>query len=260
MTQINVKPTDYLPISVKRQQQIIDAINEKLSENPLRGFCLMGAPGTGKTYLMKAIQGACNRVQLVYPKSHQHVSHIYTLAEWQENNRLRVLNKATDKRLDFISTKTIREYAEHNDFGLSGHNLEEYRHLRHFYNPTPLEPSAEKAPLHTLHLFIDEFDCQPSVTEFSSSNLQTFVNGCYAHAPRINRTGQEREFVQLVVAMNKSWEEFEEAYGVHVARRIAEMCVRIDFDKSRIDGPIPERTDLQKECDDELELLIQEDD
>ena len=41
--------------------------------------------------------------------------------------------------------------------------------------------------------------------------------------------------------MNKSWIEFETAYGLHIARRIAEMCVRIDFDKTAITEPLPDR-------------------
>jgi hypothetical protein len=44
-----------------------------------------------------------------------------------------------------------------------------------------------------------------------------------------------RDFVQLVVAMNKSWSELENAF-IHVARRIAEMCVPIDFDKLTVTG------------------------
>jgi hypothetical protein len=52
--------------------------------------------------------------------------------------------------------------------------------------------------------------------------------------------GNEADFVPLVVATNKTWPGFESAYGVHVARRIAEVCVRIDFDRAVIADPEPD--------------------
>ena len=60
------------------------------------------------------------------------------------------------------------------------------------------------------------------------------------------------DFVELVISMNKSWSEFEDAYGIHVARRIAEMCVRIDFDKTTVTEPLadpnmPDAIDLALE-------------
>jgi hypothetical protein len=109
-------------------------------------------------------------------------------------------------------------------------------------------------PYTSLRFFLDEFDSQPTVSEFSASKLQTFVNACYDNAPR-SRAGNETDFVQLVVAMNKSWNEFESAYGVHVARRIAEMCVRIDFDKDVVTPPASPRPAMN--TPDAIDLLIE---
>lgn len=39
--------------------------------------------------------------------------------------------------------------------------------------------------------------------------------------------------------MNKSWEEFTSSYGLHVSRRIAEMCIRIDLDRGVVTEPTP---------------------
>jgi len=138
-----------------------------------------------------------------------------TLAEWQDANLDRARRTHSDLA-DNISAKRIREIAASN---------------ARMTDQTRLSES--------LHYFIDEFDSQPTVSEFSSSKLQTFVNACYENAPR-NRPGNGADFVQLVVAMNKSWAEFEAAYGIHVARRIAEMCVRIDFDQAVIRDPEPD--------------------
>jgi hypothetical protein len=88
-------------------------------------------------------------------------------------------------------------------------------------------------------LFIDEFDSMPTASQFTYANLQSLVNACYENSPRC-RPGNRYSFLQLVISMNASWSEFEAAYGVHVARRIAEMCVRIDFDEEAVIVPSPE--------------------
>jgi energy-coupling factor transporter ATP-binding protein EcfA2 len=226
---LDVTPSPYLPISVDRQAQIIDAINAKLAIQPRQGFCFMGSPGIGKTYLMKAIRRAVenddtgDRVAEVFP--------LTTLAEWQENNVARARGEVTNSPLNGISAKWIRATREEN---------------------ARLRNAGRPEPHYTIHYFIDEFDSQPTISAFSSSQLQTLVNACYEHAPR-NRPGNEADFVQLVIAMNMSWGEFEKAVGVHVARRIAEMCVRIDFDRTTISDPVPD-TNLP----DAIDLAIEE--
>jgi type I site-specific restriction endonuclease len=229
---LDVTPSAHLPISVARQAQIIDAINKTLTLHPRQGLCLMGSPGTGKTYLMQAIQRSVLKsyeprlgmvkhydpqlglVKYDDPRmtATRPTCYMTTLAEWQESNLDRS-RRVHSPLADDISAKTIRKIAD---------------------NIRPNKP-----PDQSLHYFIDEFDSQPTVSQFSSSKLQTFVNACYENAPR-NRPGNGADFVQLVVAMNKSWAEFESAYGTHVARRIAEMCVRIDFDKAVITDPEPD--------------------
>lgn len=56
--QILVVPAAHLPISVERQQQIINTIKAALQRNPMQGFCLTGSPKKGKTYLLKAIRNS----------------------------------------------------------------------------------------------------------------------------------------------------------------------------------------------------------
>lgn len=222
---IHVTPSPSLPVSVERQQQIIDAINSRLAKNPRQGFCFMGAPGTGKTYLMKAIRNSLRerivgnqtgplRSELVAPP-------ICTLAAWQENNVNAVNSRPTNGALDAISADHISKAAQYNVLYSKGLGLD------------------KPYPLQSFHFFIDEFDSQPTVSAFSASKLQTLVNACYENAPRIC-PGSDQQFMQLVVAMNKSWAEFEAAYGTHVARRIAEMCVRIDFNRVLVIEPKPE--------------------
>ena len=220
---IRVTPSPSLPISVGRQRQIIDAINSRLATKPRQGFCFMGAPGTGKTYLMKAILNTVHDriADLGNLKLTPVVPPICTLASWQENNVNRATHRPTNRALDSISADQINRVSQSNELYSRGLGLE------------------KPYPVQSLHFFIDEFDSQPTVSEFSASKLQTFVNACYENAPRLC-PGNDQEFVQLVVAMNKSWAEFEAAYGTHVARRIAEMCVRIDFDRVAVIEPQPE--------------------
>lgn len=118
-----------------------------------------------------------------------------------------------------FSSKTIRDTAAENE-------------SRHYGNFT----GGRIYPFTTLHYFIDEFDSQPTVSEFSASKLKTFINSCYENAPRYV-PGSSQSFVQLLIAMNKSWDEFTSSYGLPVARRIAEMCVRIDVDRAVVISP-----------------------
>jgi hypothetical protein len=217
---LDVTPSAHLRISLARQAQIIEAINAKLASHPRQGFCFMGSPGTGKTYLMKAIQRwVAEYYRLGMTQTRPYIYKLTTLAEWQEANLGRARGETISPLFDAISAKRIRKVADNNAMWSGG---------------------AIPWLHESLHFFIDEFDSQPTVSKFSSSKLQTFVNACYDNAPR-TRPGNEADFVQLVVAMNKSWAEFESAYGIHVARRIAEMCVRIDFDKAEITEPPPDR-------------------
>jgi ATPase family associated with various cellular activities (AAA) len=215
---LDVTPSADLPISVARQLQIMDVINTKLAENPRQGFCFIGSPGIGKTYMMKSIARAVKENHSLNPTQvRPEIIGVTTLAEWQDANLARVRGETISSIHERMSAKYIRETAERNR------------------NP----PVWDSVPQFvSLHFFIDEFDTQPTVSEFSSGKLQTFVNACYEHAPR-SREGTDWAFVQLVVSMNKSWSEFEAAYGTHVARRIAEMCVRINFDKAVISEPVP---------------------
>jgi hypothetical protein len=230
---LDVVPSAHLPISVARQEQIIDVINTKLANHPRQGLCLIGSPGTGKTHLMKAVQRRAREFhKLGMTPTRPIIYKLATLAEWQDANLDRV--RGGDSPLaDAISAKTIRQTAGDNAM----------------YNRANVP-----YPYTSLHFFLDEFDSQPTVSEFSASKLQTFVNACYDNAPR-SRAGNETDFVQLVVAMNKSWDEFESTYGVHVARRIAEMCVRIDFDKEVVTPPASRRPAMN--TPDAIDLLIE---
>jgi hypothetical protein len=224
---IDAKPTEnpLVRVSVARQRQIIDTINRGLLANPLQGFCLMGKPGTGKTYLMKSImRTVADRACLLHHpmgdlKSDPCVARLTTLADWQEDNLARSRSGRGDEK-EPISSTTIRAIAAENA-----------RRSR-FYFDDP----RYVFPFTIAHYFLDEFDSQPTVSEFSTSKLQTFINSCYDNALRIG-TGNSQAFVQLVIAMNKSWDEFTSSYGLHVARRIAEMCKRIDFDRGVVTEP-----------------------
>lgn len=202
--QISAIPCPNLSVSLERQQEIINTINRKLAAHPRQGFCFIGNPGTGKTFLLKAIRESVLRA-VDHSKIQAMVPQVTTLSEWHEGNRLRAQGEMVRNHL---SIKSISDIADGN------------QHIGRTGRGTPT----------TLHIFMDEFDNQSTVSEFTSSNLQTFVNRVYENAPR-SCTGNTQDFVQLCIAMNKSWAEFEATYGVHVARRIAEMCVRIDFDQ-----------------------------
>jgi hypothetical protein len=225
---IDVRPIDspLVRVSVARQRQIIDTINRGLLANHLQGFCLMGKPGTGKTYLMKSIMRTVeDRPYLLHHpmcdlKSDPCVARLTTLADWQEDNLARSRSGRGDEK-EPISSTTIRAIAAENARRSSG-----------YFNDGTIFPFT------TAHYFLDEFDSQPTVSEFSASKLKTFINSCYDNAPRIG-IGNSQACVQLVIAMNKSWEEFTSSYGLHVARRIAEMCIRIDLDRGVVTEPTP---------------------
>jgi hypothetical protein len=229
---IDVVPSAHLPISVARQQQIIDIIDAALVIHPRQGLCLMGSPGLGKTFLMRAIGRWVYQNNKANPTSIEpEIIRMTTLAEWQDANLARVRGETVSRDLERVSAQYIRDTA-----GLNRRRMWE------------LKPKFT-----SLHFFIDEFDTQPTASDFSSSNLQTFVNACYENAPR-SREGNDADFVQLVVAMNKTWPEFENAYGSHVARRIAEMCIRIDFDKDVAIPPDTPQPDMK--VSDDIDELI----
>lgn len=232
--QLTITPCPRLPISVERQQQIIDGINAKLRGNPRQGFLFAGRPGTGKTYIMKALQQAVLASyaqsaawqRLITPK-------LFTLAEWQAD-RVRQVRGESAPFADAVSTERIREIARDNE------QWSEAYKLNYVY------------PFVTFHLFVDEFDTQPTVSDFAQSGLQSLVNAIYENAPRLV-PGNDQSFCQLIVGMNKSWPEFEAAYGVHVARRIAEMCIRVDFDREHgFTSPKPENPNLMPDAMDAL--------
>lgn len=211
--QISVIPAPFLPVPVERQQKIIDGINAKLRENPRQGFCLMGRPGTGKTYLMRAIQKAV--VAAHQPKSKLFESCvspiICTLAEWQEARVSRVRGESAPLASE-VSPKRIKAIASENE-----------AECGRFLNPIPVT-----VPWTTFHLFIDEFDSQPTNSQFAQDGLQSLINTVYQYASR-NRAGNEQDFCQLVLATNRTWQEFEATFGQHIARRIAEMCAIVPF-------------------------------
>jgi hypothetical protein len=232
--QIAVTPAAHLPISVERQQQIINGINAKLRANPRQGFCFMGRPGVGKTYIMRALQQAAIAAHTPGPMNRRIVTpRMFTLAEWQVA-RVRQVRGESAPLADGISTERIRELARYNE------------QTSEAYKMTGVYPFV------TYHLFVDEFDSQPTSSEYAQSGLQSLVNSLYENAPRLV-PGNDQDFCQLVVAMNKSWAEFEAAYGTHVARRIAEMCVRVDFDREAVfTSPQPESRALMPDAIDAL--------
>jgi hypothetical protein len=167
------------------------------------------------------------------------VLRIFTLAEWQ-TARVRQVRDENGPLAEAVSPERIHEIAAQNRSMSRSFGLE---HVDAF---------------NSLHLFIDEFDSQPTVSDFSQSGLQSLVNAIYENAPR-QVPGNEQDFCQLVVAMNKTWPEFEGAYGTHVARRIAEMCIRVDFDRETgemFHAPQPANPDLMP-MSDGLEALFQ---
>jgi hypothetical protein len=223
---IKVIPTESpsVRVSVARQQEIVDTINQKLKLHPLQGFCFIGKPGTGKTFLMKALMEMVDAYRLSMPgyrdiKTKCVNAGLITLADWQEDNLAR---SRSGEEPGLISSKWIRDVAAEN-----------MQKQAAFVWPNAV---SWVYPFTSLHYFVDEFDSQPTVSEFSASKLKTFINSCYENAPRIG-IGNSQAFVQLVIAMNKSWEEFTSSYGLHVARRIAEMCIRIDLDRGVVTEP-----------------------
>lgn len=82
-------------VSVPRQQQIIDTINRTLMACPCAGFCFIGKPATGKTFLMQSIRRTVrNRTYLLnIPESkltsQPLIARLTTLADWQEDNLAR---------------------------------------------------------------------------------------------------------------------------------------------------------------------------
>jgi Cdc6-like AAA superfamily ATPase len=206
---LNIKPYEGLPVSVARQQAIIDVVNTKLAANPRQSFCFMGKPGTGKTTIMKAIQEyAANQKRSGRTTTTPLVSEVVTLADWHTRNHAMIMEKLAPS---FISSNKIREIATDNKLWTSAGRAE---------------------PPHSLHFFLDEIDSQPSTTDYTRANWQSFINACYDNSARNGgRTGNATDIVQLVVAMNTTWAEFVNMYGQHVSRRIAEMCVVVDLDR-----------------------------
>jgi hypothetical protein len=221
---IDVTPYAALPIPVDRQQKIVNAINARLAIHPRHSFCFIGSPGVGKTYLMKKLQDAALASRTPYHKPL--VSQIITLSEWHDAN----LRASREGRTSpgFISSGYIRQVA--------GENTRSKAHGSIFSS--------------TLHYFIDEFDSQPTVSDFTSGNTQNFVNAAYANTYR-PCGGHETDVVQLVLSMNKSWAEFVEANGKHVSRRVKEACAIIDFDNGtmNVTPPAPPQTKADKAID-----------
>jgi hypothetical protein len=150
------------------------------------------------------------------------VSEIITLSEWQREQaaqRAPGWDGVVRRVFQPFDEDAMRLTAQYNE--MMSRNLKlEYTH-----------------PLHTLHLFMDEFDSEPSDTKFARDSMAKFVNTCYRYAERVG-IGNDADFLQLIVAMNKSWAEFIETYGKHIARRINEMCVTIDFDSGVKTDPL----------------------
>ena len=172
----------------------------------------MGRPGTGKTFLMRAIQKAvvaAHQPRIKFSEGCISPS-IFTLAEWQEA-RVILSRGGSAPLAEEVSLQRIRRIADKNE-AESGR----------FSPPVPVVPWT------TLHLFIDEFDSQPTESQFAQSGLQSLIDAVYRYAPR-KREGNEQDFCQLVLATNKTWKEFEAAFGTHTARRIAEMCAMVPF-------------------------------
>lgn len=232
---LDIKPYAGLPVSVARQQTIIDTVNAKLAANPRQSFCFMGKPGTGKTTLMKALQlYADSQKRSGRTTTKPLVSKITTLAEWHERNLETVKGESLDQ---FVSAKTIRKVVAENRLWLS---------------------AGMKEPPNSLHFFLDEVDSQPTTSQFTGANWQSFINSVYDNSARNGgKPGNDTDWVQLVIAMNTTWAEFVQMYGQHVSRRIAEMCVVIDFDReSPIQTPPASCSPSVVKLDKEIERLV----
>jgi len=209
--QISIIPAPHLPVSVERQQKIIDGIKAKLRQNPLQSLLLIGSPGKGKTYDMRAIQKAVIAAYEPRYKIERCSSpSIFTLADWQEARARRVRGESAPLA-DEVSPERIEEIAAKNKWECGQLQMRMFA-------------------FSTLHLFIDEFDMQPTKSDFATSGLESLVNTIYKYAPR-KCEGNEQAFCQLVIATNLPWDKFEIAHGIHLARRIDEMCVKVDFDR-----------------------------
>jgi energy-coupling factor transporter ATP-binding protein EcfA2 len=233
---LDIKPYDSLPVSGARQQAIIDIVNNKLAANPRQSFCFMGKPGSGKTTLMKAIQQyAASRYMSGLTTTKPLASTVVTLAEWHERNLEAVKGEAP---APFISAKTIRKVVGENRMWLS---------------------AGRPEPPNSLHFFLDEVDSQPTTSQFTGANWQSFINSVYDNSARNGgKTGNDTDWVQLVIAMNTTWAEFVQMYGQHVSRRIAEMCVVIDFDReSPVQTPPVSCSPIVVASDKAIERLLQ---
>lgn len=241
---IEVTPSSKLPVSITRQAQIIDGINHYLDINPRQSFMLIGSPGTGKTFTMNALRKAAK----TQAPGYAFCGEIVTLAEWHQKNRINILS--TEPSEIFESSQTIERYALQNAD----------RKKTNDYKCMTSDRAVNLLKLYSLHFFLDEFDSQPSDTDFTRANFQTFLNKIYENTGR-QRAGNQADFVQAVFAMNKTMAEFQAAYGQHAYRRIPEMCVVIDFDKAALTEPVavaaPPVNTAQEKLDKEVERLLQ---
>lgn len=220
---INVTPLSRLPISVQRQQAIIDVINQKLAANSRQSFCFVGKPGVGKTFLMKAIQQyALEQKGNTKPV----VAKVKTLAQWYDANQ-RVISgniaRSKDPEFSYVkpdptSVQRITDMVDANAFYSSYGNPE---------------------PRNSIHYFIDEID-QELPSDYAKKIWSTFFNVCYDNSARnFGLGGNSTDIVQLVVAMNASLPEFGKRFGLHEYRRLVEMCAVIDFDREAPAIPPP---------------------
>lgn len=214
--QILVVPAAHLPISVERQQQIINTIKAALQRNPMQGFCLTGSPKKGKTYLLKAIRNSIRSgyrtITTVKGTEGCIVPDFVTLSNWLRARKNTEIGQAEGEEsyiARWISPAKIHELARQNE-----------------NNSTAL---FETAPLTTLHLFIDECDTQPSDTLYALDQVKSLINEIYENAPR-KGDGNQQAFCQLVLTMNKTWDEFKAKYGDDIAHRVDQMCLRLNFD------------------------------
>jgi ATPase subunit of ABC transporter with duplicated ATPase domains len=242
---IEVTPSPKLTISVERQQQILDGINRSLATNPRQSFCFTGKPGSGKTFIMKALRGAtkAERTTIAF------VGDVITLGEWHTMNHASVMGKGPDTVLE--SADSIRKLAKAN---------EQIKRSNDFDMMSCTSANGVRLRrLHSLHVFLDEIDSQPSTTDFTQGNYQMFINRVYEHTGR-KRAGNQSDCVQFVCAMNRTMAEFEQTSSLHVYRRILEMCVIVDFDKATITDPtapvVVPVNKVQEKLDKEIEGLL----
>jgi ABC-type dipeptide/oligopeptide/nickel transport system ATPase component len=238
---LEINPSPKLTISVERQRQIVTGINRALELNPRQSFCLTGQPGSGKTFIMKALRDAVTS----NASTKAFVGDVITLAEWHSINHANVMGKGPDTVLE--SAQTIRK--------LESLNKQAARE-----NDTRRMHAGSKGvdllKQYSLHIFLDELDSQPSTTEFTQSNWQAFANRVYEHTGR-KRTGNQSDFVQFVCAMNRSMEEFRQNTNTHTYRRVLEMCVIVDFDKATVTAPAEPVTPVAPlPADQEIDALI----